>query len=464
MEGTATASVVPTYGAAATLQYKGSAAQTTGPEFLTPWAGTGGVKIENASGVTLNAIKTINATSSLTIGSSVANSVFSDGGFQLTCTGTLNLTSGTFKLGNSTATTFPAFATLNITAGTTVEYASSAAQTISSTPTYSNLTLSGNSTKTLGGATVVARILTISAGTLDVSVSNYGLTVRGNWVNNGTFTAQAGTVTFDGTTTISGSGTHSFYSITINSTKSLTGPSSGTIYVYGNWANSGSFTHNSSTVTFRGTSQSDITGSTTFYNLTINTATDGAKTVRFGAGNTQTISNTLALTGASGKTLTIRSTSAGTQGTLAIPGSISSGVDYVDVDYSAISGGTITTGNNYTDGGHNTNWIFPTAGISISGTSDSTGTVAVAVNSALQTGKTTTISGGTWTILTVTVNSGDIVTVWIDGAIVANKSTAVTKYDGTGNVPLGDNGIVQITGKVKTNATAPVVQWAIHMK
>jgi len=90
MEGTATAAgTAPTYGAAATLQYKGSGAQTTGIEFTTPWTGTGGVKIENANGVTLGAAKTINATSSLTIGSSIANSIFNDGGFQLTSTGTL---------------------------------------------------------------------------------------------------------------------------------------------------------------------------------------------------------------------------------------------------------------------------------------------------------------------------------------------------------------------------------------
>ncbi|MEI6750295.1 MAG: hypothetical protein WCM93_14155, partial [Bacteroidota bacterium] len=146
MEGTATASVVPTYGSAATLQYKGSAAQTTGLEFPASFT-TGqlaGIKIENTNGVTLNAAKNIGARS-LTIGSVVTSSIFSDGGFQLTATGTLNLTSGTFELGAGAATTFPGFGTRNIAAGTTVEYAATATQTIKGI-TYSNLNISGTGT------------------------------------------------------------------------------------------------------------------------------------------------------------------------------------------------------------------------------------------------------------------------------------------------------------------------------
>jgi hypothetical protein len=71
----------------------------------------------------------------------------------------------------------------------------------------------------------------------------------------------------------------------------------------------------------------------------------------------------------------------------------------------------------------------------ISGTSNlANGTVAVAVNNVLQSGKTGTISGSSWSIPSVTVNSGDIVTAWVDGAADANESTAVTKYDGSGNI------------------------------
>jgi len=53
IEGSATVSGAPGYGTAATLQYKGSGAQTTGTEFPATWSGTGGVIIANTSAVLL---------------------------------------------------------------------------------------------------------------------------------------------------------------------------------------------------------------------------------------------------------------------------------------------------------------------------------------------------------------------------------------------------------------------------
>jgi hypothetical protein len=84
MEGTATtAGTASTYGAAATLQYRGSAAQTTGIEFPATWAGSGGVIINNANGVTLGgnkAINTLNVT---------AGSLLNLGNFNATVSGVL---------------------------------------------------------------------------------------------------------------------------------------------------------------------------------------------------------------------------------------------------------------------------------------------------------------------------------------------------------------------------------------
>lgn len=225
IEGTATTTgTAATYGSAATLQYKGSNAQTTGIEFTTPWVGTGGVKIENASGVTLNAAKVIN--SSLTIGSTVANSVFNDGGYQLTSTATLNLISGTFKLGSGgSATTFPAFGTMSIAAGTTVEYAAGIAQIVSPAPNYHNLVISGSSIKTLGGVVNVNGTLNIGSGaTLDASPSNYNMTIKGNWSNSGIFTARSGTVTLGGLNTqiIDGSAITNFFNLAVNNASGVT--------------------------------------------------------------------------------------------------------------------------------------------------------------------------------------------------------------------------------------------------
>jgi len=77
VEGASTATVSGTlsYGASAILQYKGSQAQTTGAEFPPSFTPTGGVIVDNASGVTLNASKSVTGPvqllhGNLTLGSS----------------------------------------------------------------------------------------------------------------------------------------------------------------------------------------------------------------------------------------------------------------------------------------------------------------------------------------------------------------------------------------------------------
>ncbi len=61
-------------------------------------------------------------------------------------------------------------------------------------------------------------------------------------------------------------------------------------------------------------------------------------------------------------------------------------------------------------------------------------TIRVAVNASLEA-QTTTTSAGAWAISGVNKpNSGDVVTVYIEGVADANEAVAVTKYDGTGNI------------------------------
>ena len=162
IEGTATASVAPTYRSAATLQYNTATARTAGPEWITTFAATGGVIIDNTGTITLNAAKTFNAGVPLTINSGA--------------------------------------------------------------------TLSTNST------------------------SNYALTLGGDFVNNGTFTANGSAIT-----------------------------------IQGNWINNGTFSYGTSTVTLSGTSPQTMTGATTFYNLILN---NNGLTIN----NDETVSNTLTLT------------------------------------------------------------------------------------------------------------------------------------------------------------------------
>ncbi|MEI6123157.1 MAG: autotransporter-associated beta strand repeat-containing protein [Bacteroidota bacterium] len=147
-------------------------------------------KSNNAAGASLLAASTM---TTLTIGDNTSNSIFSDGGYQITNTGTLNLLSGTFKLGGATATTLPAFTTRNISVGTTVEYASTASQSVSSAPSYANIVFSGASTKTVAANLTIGGDLTISGGTLNLVTYIANRTTEG-----GTLTV-AGTLNIAGT-------------------------------------------------------------------------------------------------------------------------------------------------------------------------------------------------------------------------------------------------------------------------
>ncbi len=74
-------------------------------------------------------------------------------------------------------------------------------------------------THTLGSDLKVDNALTIqNAGTtLDASTSNYNIQVAGNWTNDGTFTPQQGTVTFNGTTDQTVDFTpNNFYNLAVN--------------------------------------------------------------------------------------------------------------------------------------------------------------------------------------------------------------------------------------------------------
>jgi hypothetical protein len=173
-------------------------------------------------------------------------------------------------------------------------------------------------------------------------------------INSGTLTlANSPTLDMNGGITIAAAGVFDAGDANINLT--------------GDWSNEGTFTYGTSTVTLDGTNQ-EVSGDTTFYNFT--KSVPSSCTLTFESLSTQTITDTLTMTGSSGKVLTICSTSAGTVAAIEIPSSITSGVDYVDVKDNQIDGEdyhtnpsaeTITPGANSVDSGNNTNWIFSQA-------------------------------------------------------------------------------------------------------
>ncbi|MGR3174722.1 MAG: choice-of-anchor U domain-containing protein [Candidatus Scalindua sp.] len=188
--------------------------------------------------------------------------------------------------------------------------------------------------------------------------------VAGNVIAD--FTVQSGetyTLTAGETLTVDGH-------LTIEATGTLDASAANTnISLSGNWANSGTFTSGtSSTVTFtNNVVTSNITGNTSFYNFTCETA---SKQFTFAAGYTQTISNTLTLNGqASNTRIVLRSSTSGTRWTFDVTGGEQS-VDYVDVKDSNVSSNDITANNsdgNHDDDGNNDDtesspyWVFGNA-------------------------------------------------------------------------------------------------------
>ncbi len=279
--------------------------------------------------------------------------------------------------GLSSITTFTASGT-----GNTVVYASTGADQTVRNVTYYNLTINKSGyTANLSGTTTINGSLNISAGTLDVTGSNYSLVVKGTWTNNGTFNAQSGTVTFSGT---------------------------------------GAQTINSAN---------------TWYGLAI---TGGSRTVSFQSSVAQTISagGSLTLNGTAGNVLTLAPLTAATSWQLNVGAGVTQSILYVSVSYSDASGGVQIAGDlTCVDGGHNVNWSFGAAGFSISGTTNvgNGSVIRVAINNTIDSNQAT-VSGGVWTITSVTATSGDIVTVFINGVADGYESTGVTKYNGTGDI------------------------------
>ncbi|MBI2313147.1 MAG: hypothetical protein HYU77_11665 [Betaproteobacteria bacterium] len=253
-----------------TVNFNGGAAQQIGTYTYNI------LKVNNAAGATLTGATT---TSALTIGDVTASSVFDDGGFQLTSAGTLNLTSGTFRLGSATtATTFPGFGTLNISAGTTVEYAAGVAQTVSTTPAYQNLTFSGAGTKTTAAGTLSVAGNWSVGSTTALNTNNTVVSVTGNFAGTGSVTQGTGLVTLGGDWTNTGTFTASSAGVTLTgSGKQITGPAGGI-----------SFT----TLTVDGTYTNNNAGT-----ITVSTALSGTGTLTQGTNATLAIGGTSGIAG-----------------------------------------------------------------------------------------------------------------------------------------------------------------------
>ncbi|MFA6492891.1 MAG: peptidoglycan-binding protein [Patescibacteria group bacterium] len=231
--------------------------------------------------------------------------------------------------------------------------------------------------------------ITINLNTILFATSGT-INVGGNWINSGTFTPGSGIVDFtksSGTQTLDSGGT-GIGKLFNNLTHSGAGTlqlSTNALNIDGNFTNSdgvfnadglninmaknwnisgGSFTAGTTpgtqTITFDSTNAAAISGSTTFNNLIMDTSVDGAKTITFAAGATQTINDTWTLDGSVGNVLALRSSVPDTAWYFVISGDMISG-DYIDVSDSQNINNAfrITPGDNVTDSGNNNpGWNF----------------------------------------------------------------------------------------------------------
>lgn len=325
MEGTATVSTAPNYGAAATLQYNRSVDQVAGSEWISPFVAAGGVSFIGSGIITADATKFFNATAPLNIED---GATLDNGGFAISGSSTLTVVDDG-KLQLSGTSTFPVFTATTLGDKSAVIY-SGTAQYVA-IQNYGDLLLSGSGNKTFAGVTTIAGDLEISdtakallfnnttSSARTLILDDVLQTTKGSYGGAGS-TATTKSATWFGTTTtgvlnvtssclpgtwlglmdddwnnkenwcggnvptalmnvtigntvnqpvISASGAICS-SITIRNGATLTVSGSNTLTVVGNWTNNGNFASDTSTVIFNGTAAQTIGGTsvTTFNNLT----------------------------------------------------------------------------------------------------------------------------------------------------------------------------------------------------
>ena len=484
--GTTGSGTVVSYGAA--LDLNGYTLANTGTFEALTLNGTGissgGALMNSGAAATYSGLLTLASASSIVGGT---------GTIALSNAGTITGATFGLTLGGAAGGTLTSI--LGTTSGTLTK-ADAGTWTLSSVNTFTGGTtlnagqLNINNAQALG---TVAGTFTITGGTIDntssgdITTLNYPMAWNGDFIYAGTLhnlNFGTGTVTFNAsrqvtvnasTLTIGGTVSGASYNLTkagagvlaLNGTVTINGltisagtlsTSSATFNISGNWTNNvgvSGFDAGSSMVIFKGTSQSDITGTTSFYNLTIDTTTDGAKTVRFGASQTQAVTHALILTGASSKVLTINSTDGTNFATLTIPASITTGVDYVNISHNHITiPNTITVGSNSTLVIDYTGWSpsgpGPATQIRVETAADGSGTLVGAQDLA---------SGATLTVYSITRDAA--------GNFVANITNPTwTLTNKTGNVVDGDlhdnsNGSATLTGlltgSAKISATSGIL-------
>jgi len=423
MEGTATASAAPTYGASATLQYNTATARTAGVEWITPFVATGGVIIANTGTITFNAAKVFNADVPLTINSGATLNTSAANNYSLTFGGNFVNNGGTLTA-NASAVTIANTGTQNIggftTTGTVSMTKTAGVATLTGAVNGGALTINGTGgTLNLGtGLThTFTGTWTRTAGTLDGGSST--LKIGGNASGTGaTFTAGTGTVEYTSATAQTIAGV-TYNNLTFSGAGGASGATAA-LAIQGNLTNTGGGTLNfgANAMTLSGTAVQSIAGFTTTGALNM-TKTGGTATF---TGNVNS--------GA----LTIN----GTGGTLNLGAGLTHQVTgAITFTAGTLDGGSSTlqiTGNFTGDGG---TFTASTGTISMNGSTGQTinRNVDIIFNNLIITdsaGVTLNHATGTTTVNgTVTLSSG---TFTLTTALTLGNGATITRDTGTFSV------------------------------
>ncbi|MES2778353.1 MAG: LamG-like jellyroll fold domain-containing protein [Bacteroidota bacterium] len=224
---------------------------------------------------------------------------------------------------------------------------------LSGTANLFNTTLNGTSLQLSSGSTLgIANILTITAGTLNVTSS------IPNAVNfNGTGAQNINAITYHDLLFSNGNTKTATGNISINNditigTSTTFDPSSYTLSLYGDWINNGTFIPATSTVQVLGPATAYVTGATTFNILTSNTSSASTELILNNNVSAAIVNMTNGMIVTDTNTLTITNTRTGNghiHGYIQRTHTFTTGVSYAfegpnnTINFSAVSGVTSVT-------------------------------------------------------------------------------------------------------------------------
>ncbi|PLX21191.1 MAG: hypothetical protein C0599_08190, partial [Salinivirgaceae bacterium] len=136
--------------------------------------------------------------------------------------------------------------------------------------------------------------LTIESGATITLQGTNNFDIYGNWENSGSFTANDGLVNIKENATLSGTTELTLNDLTIDNGVTLTSTSDN-LNITGDFTNNGNFTHNSGTITFNGTTTQTISGDFSGTNALNNVEIDNATGITLASGDKQ-IDGALTLT------------------------------------------------------------------------------------------------------------------------------------------------------------------------